>query len=260
VPGPGSGAGAGPARTGSATAAQQVGVVDIDTVLGFDAAAAAGTGLVLTPAGVMLTNNHVVEGSTRITVTVTATGQTYPATVVGTDATDDIAVLQLTGASGLATANLAGAAPIKVGDPVTGVGNAGGAGGTPSAATGTVTATDQTITTQSDGSAAGETLHGLIQTSAAIQSGDSGGPLFNAADQVVGIDTAAEQGRRATIAGYAIPIAAALAIADQIQSGTPSPNITIGYPAFLGVQISVPATTRYRSPSRPPSRARRSAR
>jgi len=248
VPGPGSGAGAGPARPGSATAAQQVGVVDIDTVLGFDAAAAAGTGLVLTPAGVVLTNNHVVEGSTRITVTVTATGQTYPATVVGTDATDDIAVLQLTGASGLGTANLAGAAPIKVGDPVTGVGNAGGAGGTPSAATGTVTATDLTITTQSDGSAAGETLHGLIQTSAAIQSGDSGGPLFNAADQVVGIDTAAEQGRRATIAGYAIPIAAALAIADQIRSGPPSPNITIGYPAFLGVQVSARATTRYRSP------------
>ena len=246
-PGPGGSAGGGTARVGSATAAQQVGVVDIDTVLGYDAAAAAGTGMVLTPAGVILTNNHVVEGSTRITVTVAATGQTYPATVVGTDATDDIAVLQLAGASGLGTANLAGAAPVKVGDPVTGVGNAGGAGGTPSGATGTVTATDQTITTQPDGGAAGETLHGLIETSAAIRSGDSGGPLFNAGDQVVGIDTAAEQGRRGTIAGYAIPVSTALAIAEQIQSGQPSANITIGYPAFLGVQVTAPATTRYRS-------------
>ena len=247
VPGPGSGAAAG--QLGVATAAQQVGVVDIDTVLGYDGAAAAGTGMVLTPAGVILTNNHVVEGSTRITVTVAATGQTYPATVVGTDATDDIAVLQLTDAAGLGTANLAAAAAVTVGDPVTGVGNAGGAGGTPAAATGTVTAIDQTITTQSDGAAAGETLHGLIRTSAAIRAGDSGGPLYNAADQVVGIDTAAEQGRRATIAGYAIPIGTALAIADQIQSGHPSPTITLGYPAFLGVQVSAPATTRYRSAS-----------
>ena len=95
-PGSGGSAGGGAARVGSATVAQQVGVVDIDTVLGYDAAAAAGTGMVLTAAGVILTNNHVVEGSTRITVTVAATGQTYPATVVGTDATDDIAVLQLT--------------------------------------------------------------------------------------------------------------------------------------------------------------------
>ena len=215
-------------------------------MLGYDDAAAAGTGMVLTAAGVILTNNHVVEGSTRITVTVAATGQTYPATVVGTDATDDIAVLQLTGASGLGTANLGGA-PVVVGDPVTGVGNAGGAGGTPSAATGTVTATDQTITTQPDGGATGETLHGLIATSAAIRSGDSGGPLFNAADQVVGIDTAAEQGRRATVAGYAIPISTALGIAEQIQSGQPSARITIGYPAFLGVQVNGPANTRYRS-------------
>ena len=245
MPAPGSGPAAG--QSGVATAAQQVGVVDIDTVLGYDDAAAAGTGMVLTPAGVILTNNHVIEGSTRITVTVAATGQSYPATVVGTDATDDIAVLQLTDASGLGTANLAAAAPVTVGDPVTGVGNAGGAGGTPTAATGTVTATDQTITTQSDGSAAGETLHGLIQTSAAIRAGDSGGPLFNAADQVVGIDTAAEQGRRTTIAGYAIPIATALAIADQVQSGQPTATITIGYPAFLGVQVSAPETTRYQS-------------
>ena len=224
----------------SATTAQELGVVDIDTVLGYDGAQAAGTGLVLTSSGEILTNNHVVEGSTSITVTVVATGQSYQASVVGTDLTADVAVLQLGGASGLSTANLAGSA-VTVGDAVTGVGNAGGVGGTPAASPGTVTATDQQITTQAEGSAAAETLTGLIETDADIQAGDSGGPLFNAADQVVGIDTAAEQGGYTT-AGYAIPISTAVSIAGRIESGQGSTTITIGYPAFLGVQVS-PTTT-----------------
>ena len=224
----------------SATTAQELGVVDIDTVLGYDGAQAAGTGLVLTSSGEILTNNHVVEGSTSITVTVVATGQSYQASVVGTDLTADVAVLQLGGASGLSTANLAGSA-VTVGDAVTGVGNAGGVGGTPAASPGTVTATDQQITTQAEGSAAAETLTGLIETDADIQAGDSGGPLFNAADQVAGIDTAAEQGGYTT-AGYAIPISTAVSIAGQIESGQGSTTITIGYPAFLGVQVS-PTTT-----------------
>jgi len=224
----------------SATTAQELGVVDIDTVLGYDGAQAAGTGLVLTSSGEILTNNHVVEGSTSITVTVVATGQSYQASVVGTDLTADVAVLQLGGASGLSTANLAGSA-VTVGDAVTGVGNAGGVGGTPAASPGTVTATDRQITTQAEGSAAAETLTGLIETDADIQAGDSGGPLFNAADQVVGIDTAAEQGGYTT-AGYAIPISTAVSIAGRIESGQGSTTITIGYPAFLGVQVS-PTTT-----------------
>ena len=219
-----------------ATAAQQIGVVDINTVLGYAGAEAAGTGLVLTSSGEILTNNHVIEGSTRISVTVVTTGARYSATVVGTDATDDVAVLQLSGASGLDTANIAQSA-VSIGDAVTGVGNAGGAGGTPAASAGIVTATNQTITTQADGTAAAETLSGLIETNADIQAGDSGGPLFNSNDQVVGVDTAAEAGGVGT-AGYAIPIATALGIADKIDSGDASANIVLGYPAFLGVQVS----------------------
>ena len=246
---PGS-AGSSASTLGSATSAQEVGVVDINTVLAYESAEAAGTGMVLTSGGEILTNNHVIEGSTSITVTVVSSGQTYPATVVGTDATDDIAVLQLTGASDLTVANFA-ATTAAVGDAVTGVGNAQGAGGTPSASPGTVTAINQTITTQAEGSAAAETLTGLIETNADIQSGDSGGPLFNAGDQVVGIDTAAEQGGYRT-AGYAIPISTALGIAQQIESGNASANIVIGYPAFLGVQVSNTATSgrsRYAQPS-----------
>jgi S1-C subfamily serine protease len=236
----GSGGGAASGNGLSATTAQELGVVDIDTVLGYDGAQAAGTGLVLTSSGEILTNNHVVEGSTSITVTVVATGQSYQASVVGTDLTADVAVLQLGGASGLSTANLAGSA-VTVGDAVTGVGNAGGVGGTPAASPGTVTAADRQITTQAEGSAAAETLTGLIETDADIQAGDSGGPLFNGADQVVGIDTAAEQGGYTT-AGYAIPISTAVSIAGRIESGQGSTTITIGYPAFLGVQVS-PTTT-----------------
>ena len=229
--------GAGTAATlSSATASQEVGVVDIDTVLGYAGAEAAGTGMVLTSTGEILTNNHVVEGATSISVTVIATGASYPATVIGTDATDDVAVLQLSGVSGLSTADIADTPAVAVGDAVTGVGNAGGAGGTPSASPGTVTATDQRITTQAEGSAASETLKGLIETDADIQAGDSGGPLFSSSDQVVGIDTAAEDGGTRT-AGYAIPISTALGIAGQIESGHATANIVLGYPAFLGVQV-----------------------
>ncbi|MFP3393813.1 trypsin-like peptidase domain-containing protein, partial [Brevibacillus sp. SIMBA_076] len=73
-----------------------------------------------------------------------------------------------------------------------------------------MTALEQTITTQAEQTASSETLDGLIQTDADIQAGDSGGPLFNADDQVIGIDTAAAEGG-STVAGYAIPIEDALA-------------------------------------------------
>ena len=81
--------------TRAATSAEEVGVVDITTVLNYGEAAAAGTGIVLTPSGEILTNNHVVDGATKITVTVVSTGTSYSASVVGTDPTDDVAVLQL---------------------------------------------------------------------------------------------------------------------------------------------------------------------
>lgn len=233
----GSSASTGSSALASATAAEEVGVVDITSQLTYAQAESAGTGLVLTSDGEILTNNHVVEDATSISVTVVSTGAQYTAKVVGTDATDDIAVLQLGNASGLSTANLDTSGDAAVGDAVTGVGNAGGAGGTPSASPGTVTALDQTITTQAEQTAVSETLNGLIQTDADIQAGDSGGPVFNSSDQVIGIDTAAAQGGTTT-AGYAIPIQSALTIAGEITSGQASSTVTIGYPAFLGVEVA----------------------
>jgi len=226
--------------TGSATAAQQVGVVDIDTVLQYQGAEAAGTGMILTSSGEVLTNNHVIDGATSIKVTVVSTGASYTAKVVGTDPSDDVAVLQLQGASGLQTAKIGNSSGVNVGDAVTAVGNAGGVGGTPSAAKGSVVALNQTLTASNENGSNAETLTGMIEINAAVVAGDSGGPLYDSHDDVVGMDTAASSqfgyGGGQTVA-YAIPISKALSIADKIESGQASSTIHIGNPAFLGVSL-----------------------
>jgi S1-C subfamily serine protease len=235
APGPGGYGGGSTTPTTPATSAQQVGIVDITSVLGYQSAEAMGTGMVLTSNGEVLTNNHVIDGATRITVTVVSTGASYPATVVGTDPSADVAVLHLGHASGLTTARL-GASPATVAEAVTAVGNAGGTG-TLTAVTGTVTALDQSITaTDSNGSNA-EHLSGLIQTNAAVRPGDSGGPLYGTATgRIVGMDTAASSG--GAVQAYAIPISTAAGLATQIEQGVTSPTIHQGYPAFLGVSVS----------------------
>ncbi len=217
-----------------ATAAESAGVVLIDTVLPYQDAQAAGTGMVLTSSGQVLTNYHVVEGAGTIRVTVAATGQTYPATVVGSDPTDDVALLQLTGASGLTTVK-ADDDQARVGDAVTAVGNAGGTGSL-TAAAGTISSLTSSVTAASEGSSGSETLGSMIETTADVVAGDSGGPLIDAEGEVVGIDTAASTG--AEIDGYAIPIQRALGIVDQIRSGAETSTVRVGPAAFLGVQLS----------------------
>jgi S1-C subfamily serine protease len=224
-----------------ATAEQTTGVVTIVSDLTYQNARSAGTGIVLTSDGLILTNNHVVEGSTATEVTDESTGQTYTAIVVGTDATHDIALLQLQGAEGLTTASLDTGDAAQAGDAVTAVGNAEGTGDLV-AATGSVTATGQSITTQSETGIEGEDLTGLIQVDADIVSGDSGGPLLDSDGEVVGIDTAASSGS-ADITGFAIPITAALDIAAQINQGAETDTIEIGYPGFLGVEVGSSQTT-----------------
>jgi len=213
-------------------------VVDINTTIGFGDGRAAGTGMVLTSTGEVLTNNHVISGATSISVTDVGNGKTYPATVVGYDKTGDVAVLQLHGASGLATVTPSSAS-VQVGAGVVGVGNAGGTGGTPSYAGGVVTAIDRAITATdgSDGSA--EQLTGLIETNADIVAGDSGGPLVDERGHVVGMNTAASASFRFSGGSdaYAIPIDTALTIAEQIESGQASETIHIGSTAMLGVGV-----------------------
>ena len=216
-----------------------IGLVNINTVLGFENAEAAGTGIVLDADGEVLTNNHVIEGATEIEVTVVATGKTYTATVVGTDPSDDVAVLQLARASGLAVAPLGDSSTVKVGDAVVGIGNAGGTG-RPTTSAGSVLSLGQTITATDQFGANAETLHNLIEISAQLQPGQSGGPLYDAGGKVVGIDSAGSTGgrfrmRSASGTGYAIAINDALSIVRQIERHQASDKITIGTPPMLGV-------------------------
>src|SRR6266567_3324588 len=218
-------------------------LVDIVSTDGLQQATSAGTGIVLTSNGEILTNNHVIQGATSIKVTDVGNGRTYTATVVGYDAAQDIAVIQLQNASGLTTASLGDSATVQAGDSVTALGNAGGKGGTPSVATGTVTALGQSITASDELSGTSEQLTGLIQTDADIQPGDSGGSLVNSYGQVIGIDTAASSGyqfqaQSGQTQAYAIPINEAVSIAKQIEAGTTSANVHIGATAFLGVGFS----------------------
>jgi S1-C subfamily serine protease len=164
--------------------------VDVNTVLGYQGAQAAGTGIVLTSNGEVLTNHHVVQGATKISVTDIGNGKTYQASVVGYDSTHDIAVLQLKDASGLSTATTGDSSKVALNDSVVGIGNAGGVGGAPSYASGKVTGLNQQITATDESGGNPEQLSGLIQVDANIQPGDSGGPLVNSAGQVIGVDTA----------------------------------------------------------------------
>jgi S1-C subfamily serine protease len=216
------------------------GVVVIDTKLGYQSSSAAGTGMVLTSSGEVLTNNHVISGATSIKVVVPKTGHSYTAKVVGYDKSADVALLQLQGASNLKTVS-ASSTKLAVGTKVTALGNAGG-NGSISSATGTVTGLGKQITA-SDDQGGTETLTGLIETNAAVQPGDSGGPLLNSKGQVVGMDTAASSGFgfqnvSAATDAYAIPIAKALAIANLISSGKASATVHIGATAFLGIQVA----------------------
>src|SRR5216684_6537950 len=150
------------------------GLVDVVSTLGYQNGKAAGTGMVLTSTGEVLTNNHVIDGATSIKVTDVGNGRTYTVKVVGYDKSRDVAVLQLQGASGLQTVTLSSSSP-QTGQKVVALGNAGGKGGTPSVATGTVNSLGQTITASDQSSGNAEQLTGLIGTNAAIQPGDSGG-------------------------------------------------------------------------------------
>jgi S1-C subfamily serine protease len=237
-----------PASTNPTTAANSTvaakvdpGLVDVNTQLGYEGGEAAGTGMVLTSSGLVLTNNHVIQGSTSISVTDVGNGQTYSATVVGEDESDDVAVIRLQGASGLKTVPLGDSSTVNVGDAVTAIGNAGGAGGTPSIAAGNVTALNQSITASDETDVSSEQLNGLIQTNAPLQPGDSGGPLVNTGGDVVGMDTAASSGfqfQAGSTEGFSIPINQALSIAHQIMAGRSSSKIHIGTSALIGVRVT----------------------
>jgi S1-C subfamily serine protease len=199
-------------------------IVDINTTVG--SSQAAGTGMIVSANGEILTNNHVVEGSTSITVTVQGRSDEYTAHVVGVNDSQDVAVIQIDqNVSNLPTVRFADSSSVEIGDTVIAIGNALGRGGAPHATQGQVTALNQTITA-SEGRGSSETLRGMIQSDATIYPGDSGGALVNAASQVVGMITAGEaQGfRSASDTGYAIASNTAITIVNRIRAHETAPR------------------------------------
>ncbi len=219
------------------------GIVIINSAIQYQSEAGAGTGMVVNSDGLVLTNNHVIEDSTKLTATVVATGKTYQATVVGYDTTGDVALIKLQDASGLTTVPLGNSSTVKTGAPVVALGNAEGQG-TILPAAGTITGVNQSVTASDQGGTiTTETLHGMLETNAGIVSGDSGGPLSNASGQVIGMDTAGQSGsanlgEQSTSTGFAIPINTALSVASQIASGKASSTVSIGYPPFIGIYVA----------------------
>jgi S1-C subfamily serine protease len=217
------------------------GLVDITSTLKYASETAEGTGMILSTSGLVLTNNHVINGATEVKVSLADNAhQTYTARIIGYDSTDDVALLKLTGASGLTAVSFGNSAQVRVGTPVLALGDAEGRGGVTPAA-GSISGLNRSIQASDEGSGTTEDLNHLLQTDAPIQQGDSGGALANNAGQVIGMVTAANtssDGQPGGTMGFAIPINTALAIAHQIASGQPTSTVYIGLPGFLGVEVA----------------------
>ena len=215
------------------------GLVDINIVTA--RGSAAGTGMVVSSNGEVITNNHVIKGAQNVSATDLGNGRTYTARIVGYDRQHDVAVLMLDGASGLATVPLGDSGGVHVGASVLTFGNAGGVGGTPSVAGGSVSGLGRSITA-SDPTESGDIEHltGLIQINGQIQPGDSGGPLTSAG-KVIGMDTAASTGfdfQSASGAGFAVPIDSVITISNLILRGHSTSTIHIGATAIIGVYVA----------------------
>jgi S1-C subfamily serine protease len=167
-----------------------------------------GTGMIITASGEVVTNNHVIDGASSISVTLDGSSKSYTAKVIGTDPTDDVALLQVEGVSGLPTVTFANSSKVAVGDSVVAIGNALALGSSPTVTTGIISAKNRTITAEND-SGGTETLNGLFQTDAAINPGNSGGPLLDSAGDVIGMNTAgagdSSDGTSSQDIGFSIP-------------------------------------------------------
>ena len=190
----------------------------------------AGTGMILTTDGEVLTNNHVVAGATSIKVTVFGQSAARDADLLGSDPLDDVALVKMRGGSGLPLVELGDSDKAVVGDDVVAIGNALALAGGPTVTEGIVSAKERTVP------AGNETLEGMLQTDAAINPGNSGGPLANAQGQVIAMNTAVAAGapgEPAQNVGFAIPVNRIKPLlADLRQGRAPVPST-----AFLGAAL-----------------------
>jgi S1-C subfamily serine protease len=203
-----------------------------------------GTGMIITSDGEVMTNNHVIElyteGGNSGSITVTEYGQTkpLPATLIGYDQTKDVALLKINNTSNLPTVTFGNSAKAVVGDSVVAIGNALGlSAGTPTVTQGIVSALGRTVTAGGIGTQT-ETLQNMIQTDAAINSGNSGGPLIDTAGQVIGMNTAvagtSSDGTSSQNIGFAIPAASVESLLPELQKGGQTGNGG----GYLGVDIT----------------------
>jgi len=220
--------------SGVAQAAQRIAnsVVTISSSVdgGVTEGEATGTGVVVTSGGEILTNAHVVEGASEVRVRFAGDTEPVIATVLAADAGNDLALLQVN-AAGLTAATFAKPGSVRVGDQVVAIGYALALDGGPSVTTGIVSALRRTIFTDSGA------LNSLIQTDAAISSGNSGGPLVNMRGEVVGINTAVARGDTNSSAnniGFAISVDEVLAVLEQLRSQASGDAREEG---FLGVSL-----------------------
>jgi putative serine protease PepD len=199
-----------------------------------------GTGMVITKNGLVITNNHVIAAAVNGgTITVTRTGSTkaLPATLIGTNPIDDVALIRIDNVSGLTPVTFGNSNDLVVGDAVVAIGNALGlAAGTPTVTSGIVSALGRTVTAGSSSSS--ETLNNMIQTDAAINPGNSGGPLLDSSGDVIGMNTAVAgtlpDGTSAQNIGFAIPDATIESLLKQLEAG----ESVVNHGAFIGVEIT----------------------
>ncbi len=198
-----------------------------------------GTGMIITGNGLVVTNNHVIANAVQSgTITVTRSGSTkaLPATLVGTNPIDDVALIRINNVRGLPTVTFGSSNALQVGDAVVAIGNALGlAAGTPTVTQGIVSALGRTVTAGTSTST--ETLTNMIQTDAAINPGNSGGPLIDSAGDVIGMNTAVAgtlaSGETSQNIGFAIPAATILSLLPQLKAG----QSVVNHGAFIGVEI-----------------------
>lgn len=217
-------------------------IVDVDTDLGPDLGGA-GTGIVLGRSSEVLTNNHVINGAHSVEVVAKGDGRRYAAEVVGYDRDHDVALLRILNPGRLTPAVLGDSSSVRVGAPIVGIGNAGGAGGEPARAPGKVAELGAWISTGDELTGSTEQLRGLIRVVADIRPGDSGGPLVNEAGEVVAVNTAASVNYVTNVPdgiGYAIPINDAMAVVGVIRGGRSTEEVHVGPTGVLGVQVTGP--------------------
>lgn len=229
----------------SSTAAAKVipAVVDINTTVA-GGGSAAGTGMIVSSSGEVLTNDHVVRGSTSITVSIQGRSRTYSAHVIAVDQSQDVALIKIDGVSRLPTVTFGDSTSLQVGDSVSAIGNALGRGGSPRVTEGNITGLDQTITA-TEGRSSSETLTGMIQSDAAISPGDSGGPLVNSSGQVVGMITAGQAGfnSSASRVGFAIASNTALKVVNRIRAHEQAADLIYGQIGYMGVSAQTLTST-----------------